>query len=305
MKFLLQAATAALLVAGSSGGRSARVHIDGKYHKNGPARLYFLPGYFNKTVTDAAVAFGEDGNLFKRSQVMSSDGDTKRDIRTSSSAYIANNDLPPILLDAVHDMHLEAAFPFDQGEDLQLTRYVPGEKYEFHWDSSMELGRAVTVLVYLQDVEEGGYTIFPKARVRRNAKRLKQLTELTGVEFPPSRDPSWDAELPELGLWHDDPQPPMQPFCDHPGVLKFKPRAGDMLLWYSHDGENDIDWQTLHGGCPPTVDGRVPEGDEALAMANNEETRKYIMQRWIRWYEPGTANEFHRLLDQCGIFADW
>ena len=84
----------------------------------------------------------------------------------------------------------------------------------------------------------------------------------------------------------------MGQFCDHPGVVKFKPRAGDMLVWHNHAGDFDLDWMTLHGGCPPTVG------------ADGTQEDKYIMQRWIRGYG-AEGNQVNQLLGECGIFEDW
>jgi prolyl 4-hydroxylase len=63
--------------------------------------------------------------------------------------------------------------PLENGEDLQVLHYGPGEEYIPHYDffnpktpgRSRELARGgqryITVLLYLNDVESGGETIFP------------------------------------------------------------------------------------------------------------------------------------------------
>ncbi len=68
--------------------------------------------------------------------------------------------------------------PLDNAEAIQVIHYGPGQKYGAHFDA-YELGtekgrrcckyggqRLVTCLVYLNDVEEGGGTRFPKLDVR-------------------------------------------------------------------------------------------------------------------------------------------
>ena len=57
-------------------------------------------------------------------------------------------------------------------EPLQVVKYDVGQEYKPHWDSwdlekerpwiGQSGQRSLTALLYLNDVEEGGYTIFPK-----------------------------------------------------------------------------------------------------------------------------------------------
>mmetsp|Transcript_51205 Transcript_51205/g.62656 ORF Transcript_51205/g.62656 Transcript_51205/m.62656 type:complete len:498 (+) Transcript_51205:54-1547(+) len=50
-------------------------------------------------------------------------------------------------------------------ESLQLVHYFPGELYKSHVDYGTDKphNRYITFLIYLNDVEQGGYTSFPKA----------------------------------------------------------------------------------------------------------------------------------------------
>jgi prolyl 4-hydroxylase len=52
---------------------------------------------------------------------------------------------------------------------LQVVRYKPGQEYEDHYDSDdetpVEKRRTDTLLMYLNDVESGGHTSFPKVQV--------------------------------------------------------------------------------------------------------------------------------------------
>ena len=56
----------------------------------------------------------------------------------------------------------------EHGEILQVSEYLPGQKYTIHPDSidsgagPHSMQRIVTFLMYLNDVEEGGSTIFPR-----------------------------------------------------------------------------------------------------------------------------------------------
>lgn len=60
--------------------------------------------------------------------------------------------------------------PVSHMEDMQVLKYVDGQKYDAHWDErAAEDGtpvgggsrRICTVLMYLSDVEYGGETAFP------------------------------------------------------------------------------------------------------------------------------------------------
>lgn len=60
----------------------------------------------------------------------------------------------------------------DNGEDMQVLRYEPGQKYDPHYDYFVDKvniarggHRIATVLMYLSDVVKGGETVFPMAEV--------------------------------------------------------------------------------------------------------------------------------------------
>lgn len=57
--------------------------------------------------------------------------------------------------------------PIEHGDGLQVLRYTPGQEYMPHFDFFAETSRASTnnristLVMYLNDVEEGGETVFP------------------------------------------------------------------------------------------------------------------------------------------------
>lgn len=60
----------------------------------------------------------------------------------------------------------------ENGEDIQVLRYEPGQKYDPHYDyfaDKVNIARGghriATVLMYLTDVAKGGETVFPEAEV--------------------------------------------------------------------------------------------------------------------------------------------
>ncbi|KAK8944212.1 hypothetical protein KSP39_PZI008133 [Platanthera zijinensis] len=101
--------------------------------------------------------------------------------------------------------------------------FIPvGQKYEPHYDYFLDEfntknggQRIATILMYLSDVEEGGETVFPAAKV--NSSSLP-----------------WYHELSE---------------CGKKG-LSVKPKHGDALLFWSMKPDATLDPSSLHGGCP-------------------------------------------------------
>lgn len=61
--------------------------------------------------------------------------------------------------------------PIEHGDGLQVLRYTPGQEYKPHYDFFAKTSRASannrisTLVMYLNDVEEGGETVFPMLRL--------------------------------------------------------------------------------------------------------------------------------------------
>lgn len=266
-----------------------------QYLSDAPGRVYVVPNFLSQeertALLEAAQSRYTPSEIYAEQsnpQEEESDGFAESLLRTSETAYLEAQDTSVPAQKAsisalIQRAHTITMTPPHQGETVQATRYNGSAKYEFHYDSAMALGRVFTVLVPLIDVpqEHGGFTIFPRARIQPSAAALRALEPLTGVKYPPLKDPTWDDQaLPELGWAHGEYQPPMQQFCDHPAVLRFRPRAGHALIWANHDTELGLDYMTLHGGCPMVEGGQ-----------------KVIVQRWIRFYE--RTNSLLELIESC------
>lgn len=99
--------------------------------------------------------------------------------RTSSTCYLAREDLP----DYLRKISLLTGKPVEHCELPQVGRYLPTQQYLQHFDAfdlSNEDGRrfaanggqrTITVLVYLNDVAEGGHTAFPALNLKIKPKR--------------------------------------------------------------------------------------------------------------------------------------
>lgn len=90
---------------------------------------------------------------------------SENEIRTSSSMFIEDSNN---LIIARIEKRIEAVMniPIEHGEGLQILRYAPGQEYRAHHDffsstSKVTNNRISTLIMYLNDVEQGGETFFP------------------------------------------------------------------------------------------------------------------------------------------------
>jgi prolyl 4-hydroxylase len=136
-------------------------------------------------------------------------------VRTSSQAWLDTEE-EPVKTITERILNL-TGFPKGSNEMLQILRYKLGQKYDAHEDYSdpklygpQTTNRAVTVFLYLSDVEEGGETQFPRADGK-----------------PPTFDYS---------------------SCTH--GLRVHPRKGQVALFYDMEPNGRLDPYSMHGGCP-------------------------------------------------------
>ena len=89
------------------------------------------------------------------------------EMRTSSSMYFQDkeNDLIAKIEKRVSSI---MNVPVEHGDGIQILKYTPGQEYKAHFDFFASTSKAAknnrisTIVMYLNDVEQGGETFFPK-----------------------------------------------------------------------------------------------------------------------------------------------
>lgn len=145
------------------------------------------------------------------------------DGRTGSVCWV-KHDQTPIVRGLVKRVSNLVGIPVKHAESLQVVHYAETQQYRPHfdgWDMNTEKGkqrtakggqRLVTALCYLNEVEDGGGTIFPKLDIEVEAKPGRMvifhnvqdptLTEMT--RHPKALhggSPVWGGEKWACNLW--------------------------------------------------------------------------------------------------------
>ncbi len=89
------------------------------------------------------------------------------ELRTSSSMFLEESENE---IDARVEKRVSSIMniPIEHGEGLQILKYTPGQEYKAHYDFFSSTSKAAnnnrisTLVMYLNDVEQGGETFFPK-----------------------------------------------------------------------------------------------------------------------------------------------
>jgi prolyl 4-hydroxylase len=197
-------------------------------------------------------AFG--ANRLKPAMVVQSGDnwyDTQTQTRNNEQVWLTQQEEreTPLLRHILKRIHRATRVPDEYAEALQIGKYKEGTKYEGHVDSdpANKVGRPATFIVYLNDPEEGGDTLFPLGRSDCNAAWRK--------------DPKTGEDVYGAKLCCQTPEK------DAPETVRIRPKLGRAMLFYSHRPDGSIDRSSTHIGCP------VAKGE------------KWIAQRWLR-YEP-------------------
>ncbi|UNJ81287.1 peptidyl prolyl 4-hydroxylase, alpha subunit-like protein (plasmid) [Metabacillus dongyingensis] len=89
------------------------------------------------------------------------------EIRTSSSMFFQENE-NNIITKIEKRISSIMNIPTEHGDGIQILKYTPGQEYKAHFDFFASTSKAAknnrisTIVMYLNDVEDGGETFFPK-----------------------------------------------------------------------------------------------------------------------------------------------
>jgi len=106
---------------------------------------------------------------------------------TSTQVWIDPNELPSLKRISILVSKI-SGLPIENQEDFQFLNYKVGQQYKAHWDSCTKIldeydkcieenkkrgwgQRVYTFFIYLNDVEEGGETYFPKLDIKIKPER--------------------------------------------------------------------------------------------------------------------------------------
>lgn len=212
-----------------------------------------MDDFISSAEAEQLIELASDGRL-KEAMVKGVQGNTatsnlESEVRSGKTAFLKapEENSNPLLQHIIKRIHRLTYIPQQNGES-QVANYKVGQKFTFHRDSSNDFSdmnnqRLATFIVYLNDVEAGGETIFPHSyRVCDQSSRGTRIG-------PDGKSRSLISHCCELN-W--------------PGVLKIPPRRGRAVLFFNHHYfTQELNQKSQHAGCP------VQAGD------------KWIFQRFL------------------------
>ena len=185
--------------------------------------LYVVNDFLSNVECDAFIEASK-GKL-KPSTVISPDKHIQHESRTSENCWI-EHDANEVVHEVSKRFSILVQMPIRNAEQYQLVYYKKGTEYKPHFDSfdyetddgkkNWEPGgqRMITVIAYLNDVEEGGETGFPKL----------------GIDIPPKKG---DAVVFHNTLPIDaGAHPKIHPRSLHGGMPVLKGEKWMVNLWF-------------------------------------------------------------------------
>eukprot|EP00887_Chlorella_sp_A99_P000185 scaffold13.g185.t1 len=183
------------------------------------ARIFLYHNFLSDEECDHIMKLAEP-SLQRSGVVETSTGQQKVDrVRTSKGTFLSRGH-DPVISDIEQRIAKWSLMPVGNGEGLQVLKYEKGQEYEGHYDYFFHKegvanggNRYVTILMYLNDVEEGGETCFPN--------------------------------IPAPG---GDNGPEFSECARH--VLAAKPKKGNAVLFHSIKPTGELERRSLHTACP-------------------------------------------------------
>jgi len=170
-----------------------------------------------------------------------------RDIKKRSIDLLRMGAYEEPLLDGIQVLRYEVGQAYIPHEDY----FQISQSQDHNWDPAVGgSNRFATIFLYLNDVEEGGHTVFPHLDAIEKAKLTKSTRdnwdEANGKV--PSKEELQglikDANL-TAGSWEDK----LLQKCYYT-KFAIPPRRGDAILFYSQTPMGHLDPASNHGACP-------------------------------------------------------
>lgn len=222
-------------------------------------------------------------------------------LRTSDNAFDVESDIAKQVIQRSFET-LRVDYLESMADGLQILRYRPGQAYTPHLDQ-FEIGmdkshnfdarnggtnRMATVFMYLNNVEEGGETVFPRSTspLRFTAPPEGGFTDIKSLGFSAT---DWEVDVAEA--------------CRN--LFAVPPKENSAIVFYTQRGDGSLDDASFHGGCP------VLQGEKWAAnmwvwngprfgMAKKEINVTFINHNKDRlevfWSEESTGKE-HKMRD--------
>lgn len=134
-------------------------------------KIFYIENFLSSQECDHFIQCAKDKLQLSLGYDVTTGKDEKVDIRTSSQTWLFLNE-DAIITKIEKQISQLTNIPQENGEQFSIIRYQIGQEYQAHWDyfdpafagSATALARGgqriVTVILYLNDVEEGGETEF-------------------------------------------------------------------------------------------------------------------------------------------------
>jgi len=207
-------------------------------------RIIYYPDFLSEA--EIADILAKGGPMLKPSRT---DAGLKQDIRSSVATFFTPED--EMSVPAIRALKQRAfavtKMPYENQEELQMQRYreprdANSQKdfYVPHYDSQPEheRKRVCTMIIYLEEPEEGGETIFPMVHVNSTIRNKHLFSHTTTQEMA-------------MNMWRDG-------MCEKAArgdsdVLAVKPKRGSAVLFYTLMPDGKLDSHSVHCSCPVSL----------------------------------------------------